>query len=125
MPGQIKIEKFKLKKILEENRKQHQKEFKEAKESYRLSVLDWYIQQTKNAKAKQDFEIYYNDLNAPEDHTEDYDTVLEELHYTEEEHIYLSQSEFRNYIQDKWNWQAVFKETAAYYNTKIEAAAAR
>lgn len=43
-------------------------------------------------------------LIAPEDHTVDYDRSIQMLEMSVESQIVISEEEFRNYVQDLWEW---------------------
>lgn len=112
----IKVYKDDLLDSLVANRKIHIAEYKEAKESYRKVVIAWFKEQTRKAKAKQEFETYYNAEPEPSDHTEDYNLAIDMLEMSTDEEIVLDQVEFRQYVQDEWSWQHSFKESASFYN---------
>ena len=44
------------------------------------------------------------ELDQPMDKTEEYDRVIEMLKMEVSEVVEISQGEFRNFVQDKWDW---------------------
>ena len=55
-------------------------------EAGRLPALQWMVQ-------------------APEDHTRDYDKVIKMLEMSVDDEITLSQAEFTMYVMDQWAWR--------------------
>jgi hypothetical protein len=57
-------------------------------------------------------------LPIPEDHTNDYDRVIQMLKLTKaagEDTIVLEQHEQEMYVMDQWGWKTNFAETSTFY----------
>lgn len=55
----------------------------------------------------------------PEDHTGDYDRVIDMLELAKNETIELDEQEFAQYVRDEWAWKARFSATSSMYNAKF------
>jgi hypothetical protein len=101
----VKIQKFKLTEILTKNRADHREIFLKAQEGYRAAVISLLDEQLKRARNGKDADIQrFISITQPEDHTEDYDRVISMLEMSVDDTIEVSAEEFRNYVQDKWQW---------------------
>ncbi len=58
----------------------------------------------------------YVDLRFPEDHTKDYDRIIDILEMTNAETVKLTLSEFDKYVRDNWEWTELFKTSSKFYN---------
>jgi hypothetical protein len=57
-------------------------------------------------------------LVVPEDHTADYDQVLEMLAMSVDDEIKVDYQSFRSYVMDEWGWKQSFtNSTSAYMNS--------
>ncbi len=54
-------------------------------------------------------------LPMPENHAEDYARALRKLDLSVDDVIQLDENEYRQYIEDEWQWQRVFKSLSASY----------
>lgn len=103
--------------ILRENREKHLKIVKEARDGYLKDAKRKLTEKlTAVAEGKvRDFSIH---LRPPQDHTKEYDTVIEALEMHIEDCIELTAEQIRNFVQDKWDWSYhFFVENAAYSAT--------
>lgn len=55
-------------------------------------------------------------LEAVENHTEDYDLILDMLEDTDDNFVELTQQEYKQYVKDQWNWRAGFKAANSVYS---------
>ena len=96
----IKVDKQELIKKLQKNRKKHRAMFLRAQEVYRekmITELDRALDEAKNGGLiRRSFS-----LPVPEDHTEDFDTVIQMLEWDQGKRVELSQSEFRTYVENE------------------------
>jgi hypothetical protein len=51
----------------------------------------------------------------PQDFTEAYDRVLDQLETTVDEIVELTDAEFRQYLRDEWGWQHEFAASTSTY----------
>ena len=56
-------------------------------------------------------------LAMPEDHTDDYDTVIGMLEFDINETVELDQAQYRSWVQDQWGWQRSFTTTNSTYSS--------
>lgn len=110
----IKVDKVQLVKTLKKNRKKHREMFLRAQEVYRtrmIEELDQALDEAKNGGViKRGFS-----LPVPEDHTSDFDTVIQMLEWDKAKSVTLSQSEFRTYVENEWGWQQSFAANTSSY----------
>jgi hypothetical protein len=59
-------------------------------------------------------------LPLPEDHTRDYDIVLDMLTDHVGDTVVISQANYRAYVKDDWEWKRHFVGTVSNYVTGIE-----
>jgi hypothetical protein len=57
-------------------------------------------------------------LPRPEDHTRDYDVILDMLEMTTDDTIELGEDDFRMYMRDEWAWKAKFVASTQMYNSQ-------
>lgn len=110
----VRINKERLRDRVQENRDNHRAVYEQAIEGYRKTVIDWFNKQVDRAKADYEYETYFS-MPKPEDHTDDYDRVLDMLRMSEDNTITLTQSEFAQYVRDDWGWKREFTATSSNY----------
>lgn len=110
----VRINKEKLRDVVQENRNNHRDIFEKAIEGYRKAVINRLEQMIDDAKANRKINTFVN-LTQPEDHTEDYDQVLEMLELSVDDTIELTHSEFAQYVQDRWSWSGKFMATSSEF----------
>jgi len=54
-------------------------------------------------------------FDEPQNHRDDYETVIQMLEMSVDTHIDLTMNEFKQYVQDKWSWKDKFSMTNAKY----------
>lgn len=111
---QVKVNTQELITKVQANRDAHRGLYEEAMEGYKNAVMAWLLLQIDYAKANAPFETYFNEAR-PEDHTDDYDNVLDMLKMTVDKEVVLNQHEFRQYVRDDWGWKNEFLATATSY----------
>lgn len=110
----IRIEKEKLRETVQKNRDEHRDIFLKAQDGYRKAVIRELDDMLERARNGDRIRINVG-LQAPQDYTGEYDRVLLQLEYTEDDVIELTDNEFQNYIQDEWGWTGAFVQTSAGY----------
>lgn len=98
------------------NRDEHRTIFEEALEGWKKKVIEQLEIRYNEALKGKKFDIAIH-LPRPEDHTDQYDTVIELLEFSLDEELELTQAEFANYALDKWQWQAAFLATSSSYGS--------
>lgn len=107
-----------LKQKLIENREAHRALYEKAVEGYlveaRKQVVDLLakIDNRADGDALPSVSLW---LTEPENHTSDYDQVISMLDMTIHDEVELSNSEFKQYVMDDWNWKANWTASNAGY----------
>jgi len=99
---------------LRANRDVHRALFLKALSGYRkkaIEELDAAIERIKGGSPKN----VYVALRAPEDHTRDYDRVIEMIEMDVRSEIILSEDKFASYVQDDWTWKREFVASTTEY----------
>lgn len=113
---EVKIKKNALVERIQANRDAHRGVYDKAIEGYYEAVAGWLYVQRENLSDGKPFETYFNEPR-PEDHTADYDNVLDMLSMSVDTEIVLSAQDFRQYMRDEWGWKREFLATASNYTT--------
>lgn len=114
---EVTVPKTELRKIIAKNRDKHRAMFEKAVEVYRKKLIAWHEEEVKRLlKGDTDHRMWRGPV--PEDHTDDYDTVLMMLDMEVGETLTLQQHEFHNYVRDQWGWSGSFAANTASYLAK-------
>lgn len=111
---EVRISSSKLRKIIQKNRSQHRGIYEQAMDGYTKAAVGFFEKELKKAKDGKRFQTYFSEP-MPEDHTEDYDTVIEMIDLSEDDSVKLSNAEFRQYVKDEWGWKQQFTATSSNY----------
>lgn len=113
----ITVSKEELVSALTANRTQHVIDYNDSMAGYWEQAEKRAQRLLEQVKAKRTDEYLHIDLQRPESHEKDYDTALEMLEWHENDTIEVSQSEFKQFIQDEWSWKRQFAATTQTYTT--------
>lgn len=105
---------------LKENRAGHAQAYAKAWEGYMKVTREELEDKLARIKAGKPIDRFLGG-SPPEDHTKDYDVVIEMLVMSVGNTLSLTQGQFRQYVQDDWGW----KEQWTTSNTAYLAAASR
>ena len=97
------------------NREKHIRDFFAATEGYkeeRTRVLREALAKAETEDASKDLYVH---LEAPHNHTEDYDRVIDLLTMSLDSEVDLPSDEFDRYARDKWGWSTAFSQSVAGY----------
>lgn len=97
------VPKNRLLEILKANREKHRSVFLKAQENYRKIAIDLMDQMLKDAREGGPVRKRIN-LDAPTDHTSDYDSIIGLLELSLDVNVDLSLQEYQMYVQDQWHW---------------------
>lgn len=114
------VEKNEIMRVIEKNRESHRTIFKEAIEGYRKKALEVLQQHIKEIEAGKFFT--YISMTQPEDHTRDYDRVLDMLKRHQDSEISLSEPDYAMYVLDDWQWKRQFLTSNSQYSSTAAAA---
>lgn len=110
----VKVGRAELLDKVQTNRAEHRATFLKAQGKFREAVitrLDAMLADARDGKKVSQ----YVGLEAPRDHTRDYDRVIAMLEMSKDETITLSASEFESYVMDRWQWARQFGATVSSY----------
>lgn len=113
----VKVSKTELLNKLKENRSKHTELYKEAAEGYRNTVIEQLEKNLALAKDGGEIRTAIN-LQAPQNHTEDYDNIIAQLEMSVDTVIELESHDFQSYVMDKWQWA----KAAMFLNSTYAAA---
>jgi len=110
----ITVDKAELLAKLRTNREAHREMFLKAQDVYReamIAELDRALEEARTGgPIKRSFA-----LPVPEDHTADFDTVIEMLTWDKDHMVQLSYHDFQTYVQNQWGWRASFAANTESY----------
>ena len=117
----VKVKKAKLLDTLRQNRDKHVEDFKDACTGYREAVEKNVKELLKTVKKADsdtvlDLELYIN-LSKPVSHKKDYDIAISMLEWSVDEFVNLDQREFRQYVNDEWDWKETFAASTSFYKS--------
>jgi hypothetical protein len=119
MNGQITItvSKTALLKVLSDNRGSHHDLYEKAWTGYCKAVRAELEDMLDRVKAQKPIPRFLGNL-PPEDHTADYDDVIDMLGMALGDEIELTQAQFKQYVKDDWGWK---EQWTAHTSTYIQA----
>lgn len=110
----VKVAVSDLLKHLKKNRDAHTKEYAEAMIGYKETLVKELKVMTKKAAAGEDIELYVRVVK-PENYEQSYTEAIEMLEWTVDKEVELDRNQFKQYVQDEWQWKQTFARTAALY----------
>lgn len=108
----VKVDRKGLLMKLEVNRDNHRALFLKAQEGYRKIVIEELDKSLRDAREGRNIRTMIA-LQAPQDHTDDYDNVIEMLKMSVDTTVEIAAHDFQCYVMDKWQWAA----TANFLNS--------
>lgn len=112
----VRVNKADLLERIKKNRDEHRQIYEEAMAGWKKAVTDELEKMYEDALNGRDFRLAVR-LERPEDHTDEYDTIIELLDMSLDEELELPYNEFANYALDKWGWQGRFLSMSASYGS--------
>jgi hypothetical protein len=98
---------------LTKNRDEHADAFSRAFKAYTLDLLEELQKLTEQAKAGK--VVTKIVTVAPENHTKDYDRVIDMLSTSVDDVVAITAEQFSQYVRDEWNWKERFISTSSSY----------
>lgn len=114
----VKVKRKELLKKVEKNRKSHRDLFLRAQEGYRIDMIAELDRMLKDAKAGKNIRRAVV-MPEPQDHTDDYDRVIDMLKMSVDDEITLDSTAFDNYVRDEWQWSRQAMATNVSYASKL------
>jgi hypothetical protein len=116
---QIKVNKATLLEIIKKNGAEHRETFLEAQKTYREVAIKALDEQLSAAREGKPFELVtLMRLEAPQDHTADYERSIQMLEMSVDIEIIVSEQEFQQYVQDVWGWSRDWASNSMNYVNK-------
>lgn len=111
----ITVDKGPLIATLRANREAHRAIFEEALVGYRKVCLKQLNARIREVKAGQRTPIQFF-IDAPSDHTHDYDVAIAMLEMDVMDQVELDQQSFLSFVQDDWGWKHSFLTSNSMYS---------
>lgn len=99
---------------VKENREAHSVLTRKAREGFRARAIIELHNQLQRAREGKSFKVNLC-LVEPEDHTREYDRLIEMLEFSANDLITLRVRDFRRYVLDEWEWQEEFQSSVTGY----------
>jgi hypothetical protein len=100
--------------VLKHNRESHSDVYEKAFEGYCKLMRTELENRLVDIKASKAIDPFLRH-NAPEDHTEDYNDVIEMLEMAVDDEIELTQAQFKQYVKDNWGWKQSWETSNTEY----------
>ena len=113
----ITVRKSELLEALRRNRAGHRTVFEEAQKGYRETVIEELDKRLQDARSNKEVNGFLH-LEAPKDHTRDYDRTIQMLEMCTKDEVFISEQEFSQYVMDDWSWMHQFSTANAGYVAK-------
>lgn len=124
---QIKVSKDQLVHTLQVNMVTHETDFEIAWEAYRkaaISNVEKILDNAKRAPKGKAIQLYIN-LQAPENHVNDYTRAIEMCEWEISDEVDLTEGEFRQFVQDQWSWKDQFETSNKMYTGSVSPSSVR
>lgn len=113
----VRVNLYELKDILKDNRLKHVTEYEEAMKEFRKEAIKKMAYNLETAQGGGEIEVALG-LVRPQSFQEHYDTAIRMLEMSTEKEVELTVEEFRQYVEDKWQWKHQFISSTSMYNNK-------
>lgn len=110
----ITVDKDALLGILKDNRGNHGAAFRKAWDGYTKLVREELEGMLAAIKDNKPVRRFLNNV-PPEDHTNDYDDVIDMLQMSINNTVDLTQPQFRQYVKDDWGWKQTWEASNTAY----------
>ncbi len=111
------VNRLELLKQVRANLEKHKKVVAEAVIGFNKKRIALLKKELYRAENKPKTESLSLSLTRPVDHSEQYATVIQMLEWSNEEKVELSPDEFRQLVQDEWNWTNQFVTVNSGYSS--------
>lgn len=108
------VRKAELLEILRQNRRAHRGIFEKAVAEYTKRLIEWHRQQERSLLAGKSAERSVR-LPQPEDHTDEYDTMIKMMEMEVGSEVTLDFRLFQNLVMDQWSWSGSFAANSTSY----------
>jgi hypothetical protein len=108
------VDKQELLKILEENRDKHRSVFEKALEGFKKQTRNELNRALARVGDGNREDVFIH-LQAPSDHTSEYDRAIKTVKLHQGDTIQLTEKDVAHYIQDDWGWKRQWLDTSSTY----------
>lgn len=112
----VRINKGDLVNTLIKNRNAHKAEYEEAVKGYCTKMVEFLKEKAGLLAMGYPHEVIVSDF-PPENHTDDYNRALKMLEMSVDSTVELTEVEFRQLVEDEWNWRVTFKAASMKYSS--------
>lgn len=102
---------------LKENRKNHSTIVREAQAGYLKSATKKAEKALAILKTGKAISLQVYAIMMPVDYTSAYDTVISMLEWSKDKTITLAADEFRQFVEDQWDWKDGFIASNSHYSS--------
>lgn len=118
---EVKVKRGWLIGVVQKNRDEHRDTFTKAHQKYQDAIIKWLTEYLEEARTtKRDITVKYFQGAQPEDHTIDYDLVLDMLKNGSEDTINITGSDYRRFVLDRWDWTQQFVSASNAYGVSTK-----
>ena len=116
----VRINRMDLLNILKENRDEHLELYNEACVAYKKEMAAHLQKMVKKVQQAEDGEAVqvWISLPCPEEHTADFDRIIDMVEHDTRNELELSENEAAQYISNNWNWIKSFTSNTTSYIPK-------
>jgi len=104
----LRVNKQKLIDVLEKNKKEHIKTYDLAMIGYKINIENAYkdkLNQFKKLKGDEFLKFNINiNVTMPTSHEDDFDIVIGMLSVSEDNEVYITENQYREYYLNQWSW---------------------
>lgn len=111
----VSVDKKELLAQLKNNRERHGKIVAEARDGYIVKAREALEKRLGQLRDGKLVSLSFH-LSPPQDHTKEYDTIIQMLELHIDDNVQLSASQVRNFFMDEWDWKHRFLATNALYS---------
>jgi hypothetical protein len=111
----IDVDRDELLEVLEKNRNAHKGAFDLAFERFRKEAIEWFKGRLDSLNKGELPSTWFN-LPIPEDHTSDYNRLIDMVGMHKMSTLNITMREYQNYVDDEWPWTANETTTNTYYS---------
>jgi len=110
----VTVKKTDLLETLRRNRDEHRDLFLKAQKAYRKRWIKELERKLKEARNNEEI-VQAIALPVPEDHTDDFDTVIQMLEWDQNDTLEISYRDFLTYVRNDWGWKVSFAANTESY----------
>lgn len=114
---EVEVQAADLRQIVQQNKAEHREVFLKAQGKYREAVIAELEKRLAEARDGKRISTFV-ELEAPQDHTRDYERVERMLQMSVHATVKLTATEFECYVMDRWPWASQFASNTLSYGIR-------